>query len=430
MYQTNITITKRILTVVAIVFSIIYWLPIGASSENVSDNVAADTGLYRELKLFGDVVTVIQSSYVREVTPQELIYGAVSGMLEGLDSYSQFMSPDIYKEMQVDTKGEFGGIGIVIGVRSGLLIIISPITDTPGDRAGIKAGDVIAEIDGKSTKKLTLMEAVKKLRGPKGTKVSMGIARKGEKELLHFDIVREVIKIKNIENAGVLDDNIGYARIVHFNQKAASELKEEISSLLEKKIDGLIIDVRGNPGGLLNACVKITDMFLPKGKLIVSTKGRKEGQDVTFISQDEVLYPTDMPLVVLIDGGSASASEIFAGAMQDWHRGVILGTKSFGKGSVQTVLPLSDGSGIRLTTAKYYTPSGRCIDEVGLVPDVTLELSKEEKVELVKTKLKTIETIENKDKPKHSILTGDKQLQSAVRIIKAARIVGQNLKSK
>ena len=427
MYQHNITIMKKVLAVVVVIFSIICWLPVGALSENVSDSVASDTSLYRELKLFGDVVTVIQSSYVREVEPQELIYGAINGMLTGLDSHSQFMPPDTYKEMQVETKGEFGGIGIVIGIRNSFLIIISPIEDTPGYRAGIKAGDIIAEINGKSTKKLTLMEAVKKLRGQTGTKVSIGIARKGEKELLNFDIVREVIKINSVKNARVLDNNIGYVRIVQFNQNVFPELKKEISSLLEKKIDGLIVDVRGNPGGLLIACVKITDLFLPKGKLIVSTKGKREGQNVEFLAKNEALYPMDMPLVVLINGGSASASEIFAGAMQDWHRGVILGTKSFGKGSVQTVLPLSDGSGIRLTTAKYYTPSGRCIDEVGLIPDVVLEMTRDEKVKLVEEKIKTIE---DKDKAKHSILTGDKQLQSAVRIIKAARIVRQSLKSK
>ncbi|MDO9463877.1 MAG: S41 family peptidase [bacterium] len=427
MYQTNISTVKKILVIAIVITTIMCCLSIEASSENVSDSVIADTSLYGELKLFSDVVTVIQSSYVREATPQELIYGAINGMLVGLDSYSQFMSPDIYKEMQVETKGEFGGIGIVIGIRNGLLIIISPITDTPGDRAGLKSGDVITEINGKSAQKLTLMEAVKKLRGQKGTKVSIGIAREGEKELLHFDIVREVIEIKNIENAGVLDDNVGYVRIVHFNQKVIHELKEEISSLLGKKIDGLIVDVRSNPGGLLGACVKVTDLFLPKGKLIVSTKGRKEGQNITFVSQTGALYPMDMPLVVLINEGSASASEIFAGAIQDWHRGIILGTKSFGKGSVQTVIPLSDGSGIRLTTAKYYTPKGRCIDEVGLIPDVTLEMTKEEKVELFEARIKAIE---NKDKAKYSILTGDKQLQSAVRIIKAARIIRQNLKSK
>ena len=423
MYQTSISIMRKILVIAMLITGIICGLTVEASSEDV----VADTGLYRELKLFSDVVSVIQSSYVREAAPQELIYGAINGMLSGLDSHSRFMPPDIYKEMQVETKGEFGGIGIVIGIRNGLLIIISPIEDTPGYRAGIKSGDIIAERNGKSAKKLTLMEAVKKLRGPKETKVSIGIAREGEKELLYFDIVREVIKIKNTKNARVLDDNIGYVRIVHWNQNVFPELKKEISSLLEKKINGLIVDVRNNPGGLLVACVKITDLFLPKGKLIVSTKGRKKGQNVTFVSQAGALYPTDLPLVVLINGGSASASEIFAGAMQDWHRGIILGTKSFGKGSVQTVIPLSDGSGIRLTTAKYYTPKGRSIDEVGLIPDVILEMTKGEKVELFEARIKAIE---NKDKAKHFVLTEDKQLQSAIRIIKAARIIRQSLKSK
>ena len=423
MYQTNISIIRKILVRAMLITGIVCGLNVEASSEDV----VADTGLYRELKLFSDVVSVIQSSYVREAAPQELIYGAINGMLSGLDSHSRFMPPDIYKEMQVETKGEFGGIGIVIGIRNGLLIIISPIEDTPGYRAGIKSGDIIAERNGKSAKKLTLMEAVKKLRGPKETKVSIGIAREGEKKLLYFDIVREVIKIKNTKNARVLDDNIGYVRIVHWNQNVFPELKKEISSLLEKKINGLIVDVRNNPGGLLVACVKITDLFLPKGKLIVSTKGRKKGQNITFVSQAGALYPMDMPLVVLINGGSASASEIFAGAMQDWHRGIILGTKSFGKGSVQTVIPLSDGSGIRLTTAKYYTPKGRSIDEVGLIPDVILEMTKGEKVELFEARIKAIE---NKDKAKHFVLTEDKQLQSAIRIIKAARIIRQSLKSK
>ena len=295
MYQSNVSVVKKTLIAVVIIASVLYCLPIAASAGDVSGSINADTGIYQELKLFSDVVTVIQSSYVREATPKELIYGAVSGMLSGLDSHSQFMSPNIYKEMQVETKGEFGGVGIVIGIRNGLLIIISPIEDTPGDRAGIKAGDIIAEINGKSAKKLTLMNAVKKLRGPKGTKVSIGIAREGEKELLHFDIVREAIKIKSVKNARVLDGNIGYVRIVQFNQNVFPELKKEISSLLEKKIDGLIVDVRGNPGGLLEACAKVTDLFLPKGKLIVSTKGRKKGQNMTFVSQTRALYPIDMP---------------------------------------------------------------------------------------------------------------------------------------
>lgn len=388
--------------------------------------------MYDNLRLFTQTLSLIQTQYVDidKVEQKELIYGAIKGLLASLnDPHTRFMTPDSYKEMKVETEGEFGGLGIVIGLKDNQLTIISPIEETPAALAGIKAGDKIMEIEGTTTKDITVFEAVKKLRGPKGTQITISIERTGEKEWLKFTITRDIIKIKSVKY-DIIKNDIGYIRLTNFNQKTSNELHEALLKLKENKIKSLILDLRNNPGGLLDSAVAVADEFLPPNVLIVSINSR-----IPQMNQD---YKTtkpyiDYPLVVLINHGSASASEIVAGAIQDpqyekilidnqkehdkwvkkmneeeegkisiveiepgkWYvkkrvgspRGVILGTASFGKGSVQTVIPLGDDSGIALTTAKYYTPSGRTIHEKGIVPDIVVEelkLSKEEEEMLIK----------------------------------------------
>ena len=332
---------------------------------------AADT--YENLKIFADALTIAQKNYVEEVDPKELIYGAIRGMLASLDPHSSFMTPDDFREMQVETKGRFGGVGIEITMRKGILTVVSPIEDTPAFRAGIKAGDVIVKIDGEPTKDMTIMEAVKKMRGKPGTKVVLSIAREGEPELIDFSIIRDIIKIKSVKYQ-ILDDGYGYARLTQFQERSADDLRQALEKMKKEtgEINGLILDLRNNPGGLLDQAVKVADIFLSSG-LIVYTDGRLESQKMKFHAIKNGTEP-GYPIVVLVNAGSASASEIVAGALQDRGRAVILGTKTFGKGSVQTILPLEDGSGIRITTARYFTPSGRSIQAEGIVPDLEVEL--------------------------------------------------------
>ena len=334
--------------------------------------VAHREKLYEQIELFSDVVSIVKAEYVDEVPPKDLIYGALKGMLASLDSHSQFMDPDTYNEIKVETEGQFGGLGIEISIRDGLLTIISPIDGTPAYNAGVKAGDRIVKIDGESTKDITLLDAVKKLRGKPGTEVTITVLREKTRKLFDITITRDIIKIESIKKARIIEDKIGYIRLVEFKENSPKDLDAAIKELEEKGMDSLILDLRNNPGGLLNVAVEISDKFLPEGVMVVSTKGRRKGQSVEFKSRRRP-YP-DYPMVVMINEGSASASEILAGALQDHKRAIILGTTSFGKGSVQTVIPLRDGSAARLTTAKYFTPSDRSINNVGIVPDVVVEL--------------------------------------------------------
>ena len=328
--------------------------------------------LYQELELFSDAVTIIRSDYVEEPESKKLIYGAMKGMLSSLDPYSQFMDPETYNEMKVETEGEFGGIGIEITIKDDLLTIISPIDDTPAYEAGLKAGDKIVKIDGEITRDLMLMEAVKKLRGKPGTNVDITVLRESEKKLLDFTITRSIIKIESIKKAEFIEDGIGYIRLVEFQEKTHKDLEENLRKLEENGMQGLILDLRNNPGGLLDSSVDVAEKFLEEGKDVVSTKGRVKNQNMVFKAKNRNKH-LNYPMVVLINGGSASASEIVAGAIQDHKRGVIMGTKSFGKGSVQTVVPLSDGSAIRLTTSKYFTPNGRSIHGEGITPYIIVE---------------------------------------------------------
>ncbi|NQU95429.1 MAG: S41 family peptidase [Candidatus Omnitrophica bacterium] len=346
---------------------------------NVCDKASAvdrDAELYKQIELFSDAVTIIRSDYVENPEPKKLVYGALSGMLSSLDGYSQFLNPDEFKEMQIETKGEFGGLGIEIAMRDNTLTVIAPMDGTPAHKAGIKAGDKIIKIDGEMTQNITLTGAVKKLRGKPKTKVVLSILRKGEKELLDITIVRNVIKLKSIKTAKMLDGELGYIKLIEFQEKTPDDLEKALLVLREKGMKGLILDVRNNPGGLLDTAYEVSNKFLPEGKVIVSLDGRVPKQNKTYKSRGKTNF-ADLPMVVLINKGSASASEIVAGAMQDNKRAAIVGTPSFGKGSVQTVVPLGDGSAVRLTTAAYHTPSGRVISNKGIIPDIEIEPDEE-----------------------------------------------------
>ncbi|MBU3911018.1 MAG: S41 family peptidase [Candidatus Omnitrophica bacterium] len=328
--------------------------------------------MYKELELFSDAVSIIRSDYVEEPKEKDLIYGALKGMLSSLDPYSQFMDPETYNEMKIETEGEFGGIGIEITIQDNLLTIITPIDDTPAFKIGLKAGDKIVKIEGEITKDLTLIEAVKKLRGKPGTIVNITVLRESEKKLLDFAITRSIIKLESIKKAEIIESGIGYIRLAEFQEKTQRDLETSLNKLERDGIKGLILDLRNNPGGLLDSAVDVSGKFLEEGQVVVSTRGRVENQNLIFKSRNKNKH-LDYPLVVLVNGGSASASEIVAGAIQDNRRGLILGTKSFGKGSVQTVVPMSDGSAVRLTTSKYFTPNGRSIHGEGITPDIVVE---------------------------------------------------------
>jgi carboxyl-terminal processing protease len=326
---------------------------------------------YENLKVFTEVLSHIESNYVEEADPQKLIHGAIRGMLRTLDPHSSFMPPDVYREMQVETEGRFGGLGIEISLRDDILTVVAPIEGTPAFRAGIQAGDQIVKIEGETTKDITLIDAVKKLRGPEGSTVTISIFRKGFTEPKDFTLTRAVIQIKSVRWKKLPDD-IGYVKLRSFQKSTTDELEDALQDLEEQKIRALILDLRNNPGGLLEQAIAVSDEFLEGGKLIVYTKGRLAGQNMKGYSKNDRAH-LEYPMVILVNGGSASASEIVAGALQDLGRATVIGTQSFGKGSVQTIIPLSDGSGLRLTTAKYYTPQGREINGKGITPDVIVE---------------------------------------------------------
>lgn len=362
----------------AVVIGILVSVLIGGITFRV---LALPQKAYENIRIFTDAISIVQDNYTEEVDPKNLIYGAIKGMVQGLDPHSSFMTPEDYKEMQVETKGVFGGIGIEIGIRDGVLTVISPIEDTPAFRVGIKAGDKIVKIGDKPTKDMAITEAVKLMRGPKGTKVTLWIMREGFKEPQEFVITRDIIEVKSVKYRP-LEEGFGYIRIVQFQERTTNDLEDALKKLgsREGKLKGLILDLRNNPGGLLTQAVEISDKFLDSG-LIVYTKGRVTSQDMRFEAKREGTHP-DYPMIVLVNGGSASASEIVAGALQDHKRAVILGTQTFGKGSVQTIIPLSDGSALRLTTSKYYTPSGRSIQAKGIEPDIVVEEVRREEVKV------------------------------------------------
>jgi len=323
---------------------------------------------YKNLEVFSNVLSIVQQNYVDDINTKETLEGAIKGMLTSLDPHSSFLKPEDFKELQVETKGSFSGIGIEITIKDDILAVVSPIEDTPAFKAGIQAGDRIIKIKGESTKDMSIFEAVKKLRGAKGSEVTISVYREDWTDLQEFSIVRDVIPIHSVRS-NILEPGYGYIRITNFQRNTPRDLKHNLEKLLEESLlKGLVLDLRNSPGGLLDASIKVTDIFLDEG-IIVSTKGRLEDQNMEFSAHGGG-PDYDFPMIVLINGGSASASEIVAGALQDHKRALLLGTQSFGKGSIQTIIPMADGAGLRLTTARYYTPSGTSIQATGITPDV------------------------------------------------------------
>ncbi len=365
---------RRWLAPAAVIFVFI----VGFMSGDItaSRHAAQANVVFGKLKIFGDVLSVIQSSYVEEPNVDNLVQGAIKGMLQTLDPHSSYLTPDMLKQVEVETKGVFGGLGIEIGVKDGILTVIAPIEDTPAFRAGLQAGDKSVKIEKESTRDMTVIDAVKRLRGEPGTKVTISVMREGLSEPRDYAITRDIIKIKSVKSKD-MGDGIAYIKLLQFQQDTDSELEKALQAAVKEKagLRGLVLDLRNNPGGLLDQAVKVSDEFIESG-LIVYTDGRIEAQKTKYFAHKEGTY-SGFPMVVLVNAGSASASEIVAGALQDHGRAILLGSKTFGKGSVQTILPLEDGSALRLTTARYYTPNGRSIQAKGIEPDIVVRDGRE-----------------------------------------------------
>tara|TARA_B110000467_G_scaffold62290_1_gene56844 strand:- start:1603 stop:3051 length:1449 start_codon:yes stop_codon:yes gene_type:complete len=343
-------------------------IPVKAKDNDSSKSI---NNKYENLKIFSEVLSLIESSYVEKIDNKDLIEGAIHGLVKTLDPHSSYMPLDAYKDMQVQTSGKFGGLGIEVSIKSGILTVISPIEGTPAFEAGVQPLDKIIKIEDESTLDMTLNDAVSRLRGEIGTAVNITIFREGLKAPLLVKIVRDVVKVQSVKKK-IYNNSIGYVKIRSFTKTTSSDLDKALSFLRKKNITKLILDVRNNPGGLLNQAVEVSDRFLKNESLIVYTKGKTEEQNMRFTSHDKVSH-IQYPMIILVNGGSASASEIVAGALQDLGRAIILGTNTFGKGSVQTIIPLSNGSALRLTTARYFTPGGKVIQENGITPDIIIE---------------------------------------------------------
>ena len=333
---------------------------------------------YAHIALFTKVLEQVRQNYVDgdAIGYEDLVYGALDGMLQALDPHSQFLDPQMYDDMKEDTSGKFGGLGIVISMRDGVITIIAPMEDSPGYRAGLLPGDQIIEIEGESTERLPLDEAVKQLRGPPDTTVKIKVLRPRTREVKDLELKRAVVNVRTVKDAHLLADHIGYVRVTSFSEPTAGDLLEALRGLKEQGLRALVLDLRGNPGGLLSSAIEVSQMFLKRGDLIVFTQGRTAKQRQEFHARGKERFE-DIPMAILVNGGSASASEIVSGALQDHQRAVLVGERTFGKGSVQSVLPLEDGSAIRITTAKYYTPSERVIHEHGIEPDLLVPLDAE-----------------------------------------------------
>ncbi|WP_440930348.1 S41 family peptidase [Candidatus Pelagibacter sp.] len=330
--------------------------------------ISSESDIYKKIDLFGEVLEKINEEYVEDINQSESMDSAINGLLQSLDPYSAYLSPENFEEMQTETSGEFGGLGIEVSMEAGVVKVITPLDDTPASRAGLKAGDYIVKINDTQVQGKTLTEAVEIMRGPVGSDIELTVRRRGVKKALTFTLTREIIEIQSVKS-DLLDKNIGYLRLTSFNENSAQQIKKRINDLNnEKKIKGFILDLRNNPGGLLSQAIKITDYFLDNGE-IVSTKSRKVSENRKWFARDGDLTG-GKPLIVLINYGSASASEIVAGALKDHKRAIILGENSYGKGSVQSIIPLRNEGAIRLTIAKYYLPSGTSISEVGVTPDI------------------------------------------------------------
>ncbi len=412
---------------------------------HLADRVSArDKNIYRDIKTFNEVLDIVQINYVDPVDSAELIQGAIQGMIKSLDPHSTFMTPEVYKELEVETQGRFGGIGIEITLVKDVLTVVSPIEDTPAFHAGVQSGDAIIKIDGKSTKDITIMEAVKKLRGPKDTQVTITITRDTLAKPLDIKLTRAMIEIKSVKSK-IYDDAFGYIRIASFSERTAADLQKALDEVTKKArpLKGLVLDLRNDPGGLLNQAIAVSDMFLKSGT-IVSTRGRMKTMETKSVAKDDK-NEIVAPIVVLVNEGTASAAEIVAGALQDNRRALIMGTQTFGKASVQTVMPLEDGSALKLTTARYYTPSGRSIQAEGIKPDIVVKLT----VAAGEKRLPFEERLREKDLDGHikpadengailedpsadaaqepTDLSKDNQLKTAIDILKSWHIMKKNL---
>lgn len=364
---------------------------------------------YEKLKTFSEILSLLEANYVEKVDTNQLIDGAIRGMLKTLDPHTSYLPPEAFTQMKVETSGRFGGLGIEITIKKGILTVVTPIEDTPAFKAGVKAGDRIIKIEDESTLDMTLSDAVERLRGKIGTEVNITIFREGMEEPLKVTLERANIQVKSVKSK-IFEGSIGYVRIRSFTKTTSRDLDKVLDEFRAKHVKKMVLDLRNNPGGLLNQAVEVSDRFLKPENLIVYTQGRTEEQNMRFTTHDRV-QRVSYPMIILVNGGSASASEIVAGALQDSSRAIILGTQTFGKGSVQTIIPLNDGSALRLTTARYYTPSGRVIQENGIIPDIIVEvpiISKktseeddENKQEINKEKVKMRKFLREKDLRQH-----------------------------
>jgi len=330
---------------------------------------------YKYLRMFTDVLRIIKENYVEPVNTKDLIYGALNGMTKSLDPFSTFFTPKQYESFRQETEGEFGGVGIEIGMEKGRPVVISPIEGTPAFKAGIKPGDVILEIDGEDTSNMSLIDVVQRIRGKVGTKVQLTIYRKGMEKPMKIELERALIKIESVRWTTLGD--VGYIKLSQFNENVSAQVEKALKELTSQRVKGIILDLRNDPGGLLSEAVNVASLFLPEGKLVVYTRSRN-GEIQKYFARRKPVVPDDLPVIVLINKGSASASEIVAGALQDYKRAIIVGEKSFGKASVQNIIPLDDGSALKLTVAYYYTPLGRLIHNRGIVPDVQVAMDEKQ----------------------------------------------------
>ena len=403
-------------------------LLVGARLYMSTAEAAQKDSPYPNLRLFTEVLQKVRKEYVdgQDLTYQDLVYAALKGMIDKLDPHSEFLDPDRYKDLQSDTEGAFGGLGIVIGTRDNFLTVIAPMDDSPGFRAGILSGDRIIKIGAKSTENMTLADAVKLLRGDAGTQISITIMRPSNGTTKEFNLTRAIISVDMVKDINgkkefpLGENKIGYVRIVQFGEKTSEELESALDKLKSQGMQALIIDLRWNPGGLLDQAVEVCQKFLPKGELVVTTEGRTSNQPYFAHGRGDELHK--MPMVVLVNLGSASASEIVSGCLQDLNRAIILGERTFGKGSVQSIIPLADGAALRLTTAKYYTPSHKVIHEVGITPNIIVPLTdEEERGALLKRTPGGVESLDPRER-EHVLAEHDPQLDRAMDLLKGIEL--------
>lgn len=363
--------------------------------------------VYKYIEVFSDAITIIKKNYIEEVNSKDLIFSGLKGMLSSLDPHSQFLDPEMYRSLKVDTEGQFGGLGIEISSKGKYITIISPLKGGPAHKAGIEAGDIIVKIDGTSTKDVSILEAIKMIRGPLNTEVTITVSREGANGTLEFTLTREIIKLDSVHEPQLLENNIGYLAITQFQQDTASEFIQATDKLLSQGMEALIIDLRNNPGGILGQAVGVAQTMLRPEQIIVSTRGRHENQTTEYRADKNNSWRYTFPVAVLVNKGSASGSEIVAGALQDWKRGVIIGEQTFGKASVQSIIPIKEDCAIRLTIAKYFTPGGKNIDKHGIDPDIVVAYKRPETPD---------------DEEYEYKIEDDNQVQQAVNALQAMKI--------